>query len=74
VAATIKPTATVPLKGGRLMTMQGDHWFVAQNLSTRELIEAAYDLPPALVAGGSAWVQTERFDIQGQVPGEVKIC
>ena len=41
--------------------------FIATNLTLRELIGAAYDVPPpfqkARISGGPVWIDAERFDI-----------
>lgn len=46
--------------------------FTANNHTLRECIGFAYDLNPALVSGGPAWLDSERYDITGLVPGDTR--
>jgi uncharacterized protein (TIGR03435 family) len=48
--------------------------FTATSLTLRELIGAAYDVPPPLqkarISGGPAWMDAERFDIVAKAQGD----
>ena len=48
--------------------------FTATNLTLRELIGAAYDIPPPLqkarMSGGPMWMDAERFDVVAKAQGE----
>jgi len=65
--ATIKPAD--PESRGRYITMQSAHQFYAKNHSVRTLVMAAYNLHARAVAGGPAWIDNDRFDIQAVTPG-----
>jgi uncharacterized protein (TIGR03435 family) len=69
-AAAIRPNTS----GGGNMSVQvlpGGR-FVADNITVKELIRAAYqfELEPSQIVGGPAWIETERFDIQATAGGE----
>ncbi|HEY4362415.1 MAG TPA: TIGR03435 family protein [Bryobacteraceae bacterium] len=68
--ATIKPTAT-DWTGGRYMTMKGGQ-FAAKNYQIRVLLAAAYNLTPAAISGGPAWLDSDHYDIVAKVPGPTK--
>ncbi len=60
-----KPRGIPPLMNGR---------FTAGEMTLKELIRIAYGLPALLssqVVGGAAWVDSDRFDIEAQVPGDM---
>jgi uncharacterized protein (TIGR03435 family) len=69
--ATIKPA---PDDGnrGRFLRMQTANQFVARNYTLRVLISAAYNLNPKAIAGGPAWVDSDRYDIVARTPGGVR--
>jgi len=69
--ATIKPT-DLGLQAGRFMRMQTAHQFVARNFALRGLVAAAYNLTPRAISGGPAWIDSERFDILAEAPGDVR--
>lgn len=69
--ATIKPTAP-DYRGGRFITMQGAHQFVARNYTLKFMVAAAYDLPPRTISGGPEWIDSERYDILAVTPGDVR--
>ena len=58
--ATIRPTAP---DGGKFITMQSTHQFVAKNQALRTLVAAEYSLTPRAISGGPALVDSDRFDI-----------
>jgi uncharacterized protein (TIGR03435 family) len=68
--ATIKPTP--PGAGGRWIRMLSAHEFAAKNHALRTLIAAAYNLSPQAIAGGPAWVDSDRYDIVAKAPGDVR--
>jgi uncharacterized protein (TIGR03435 family) len=70
--ATIKPTTLDWPSGGRYMRMQTAHQFVARNYTLRVILAAAYYLTPSAVSGGPAWVDSDRYDILAEVPGQVR--
>ena len=68
--ATIKLSAFDP----------GPRWFrfidalrwTAFNQTLKQCIAQAYKLPPALISGGPAWVDSERYEIIAIEPGETR--
>ena len=70
--ATIKPTTLDWPAGGRFMRMQTAHQFVARNYTLRVILAAAYYLTPGAVSGGPAWVDSDRYDILAEAPGQVR--
>ena len=69
--ATIKPTDP-DYKGGRFITMQSSHVFVAKNYTVKALVVAAYNLNPRAVSGGPAWFDSDRYDIVAKAPNAVR--
>jgi uncharacterized protein (TIGR03435 family) len=69
--ATIKP-APPDDRGGRYLTMQGGHQFIAKNYSLKYMVAAAYNLNPRAVSGGPDWTDSVRFDIRAVTPGETR--
>lgn len=65
--ATIKPTAP-DYRGGKFIVMQSTRHYVVRNYPVRDLISAAYDLPPRAVSGGPDWVNTDHYDIDALIP------
>jgi uncharacterized protein (TIGR03435 family) len=70
--ATIKPTTLDWPSGGRFMRMQTAHQFVARNYTLRVILAAAYNLTPGAISGGPAWVDSDRYDIVAEAPGQVR--
>lgn len=68
---TIKQVEHDP-KGGRFITIQGDHRFVGKDYTLKLLIAAAYDLNPRTISGGPGWIETDHYDILALTPGEVR--
>jgi uncharacterized protein (TIGR03435 family) len=77
--ATIKPTGPEP--NGRWIRMESANRFMAHNHAVRTLIAAAYDLNPQAIlfdnrlltrVGGTAWVDSDRWDIVAKTPGEIR--
>jgi len=54
------------------MRMQTAHQFVARNYTLRVILAAAYNLTPRAISGGPAWVDSDRYDILAEVPGQVR--
>jgi uncharacterized protein (TIGR03435 family) len=69
--ATIKPTPP-DWSGGRFIRMQSAHQFVAKNHALKTLIAAAYNLSPRAIAGGPAWLGSDRYDILAKTSGELR--
>ena len=69
--ATIKPTNPDD-RSGRFITMQGTRQFVARSYTAKYMVSAAYNLPPRLISGGPAWIDTDLYDILAQTPGNVR--
>src|SRR4051794_6314454 len=67
--ATIKQAAPDD-RGGRYLTMQGAHQFIAKNYSLKYMVAAAYNLNPRAVSGGADWTDSIRYDIRAVTPGE----
>src|SRR5580693_4657358 len=70
--ATIKPTTLDWPSGGRFIRMQTAHQFVARNYTLRVILAAAYSLTPGAISGGPAWVDSDRYDILAEAPGQVR--
>jgi uncharacterized protein (TIGR03435 family) len=68
--ATIKPAP--PGVQGRWIRMQSTSEFAARNHALKTLIAAAYNVSPQAVLGGPAWVDSDRYDIDGRTPGAVR--
>jgi len=68
--ATIKPAD--PDFRGRYIRMQSTNRFQARNHSLKTLIQAAYNLTPRAVSGGPAWVETDKYEIVAETPGNVR--
>ena len=69
--ATVKRTPP-DWTGGRWMRMQTARQFEARGYQMRVLIGAAYNLPPSAISGGPAWLNSELYDFQGQVSGDIR--
>src|ERR1700681_4418444 len=69
--ATIKP-GDPDVRAGRFIRMQSTHQFQARNHALRTLIAAAYNLSPKAISGGPAWVDSEKFDIIAETPGDTR--
>lgn len=50
----------------------GPRQFTASNHTLRECIGFAYDLSPRLISGGPAWLDSQRYDIAGMIPGNTR--
>jgi uncharacterized protein (TIGR03435 family) len=70
--ASIKPTPSGDLNGGRWIRMQSLDQFSAKNHSLKTLIAAAYSLNPRGISGGPSWSDSEHFDISAKTPGGVR--
>jgi uncharacterized protein (TIGR03435 family) len=68
--ATIKPA--VPGSPGRWIKMQSANRFYAKNHTVKSLIEAAYDLTPRAISGGPSWIDSDRYEILAETPGDVR--
>jgi uncharacterized protein (TIGR03435 family) len=68
--ATIKPAD--PDTRGRWIRMQSTNRLFAKNFTLKELIGFAYSLTPRAISGGSAWIESDRYDILAATPGEVR--
>ena len=67
---SIKPneSGTLPM---RAQVTQSGHWILT-NITLRYLVGRAYpDLLPSEITGGPNWVDTERFDLNAKIVGEV---
>jgi uncharacterized protein (TIGR03435 family) len=65
--ATIKPSK--PEAQGKGFRVQGRR-FSTMNTSLSDLITFAYGLHARQIAGGSAWMETEKYDLAAQPDGE----
>jgi len=70
--ATIKPTTLDWPADGRFMRMQTAHMFVARNYTLRVILAAAYSLTPGAISGGPPWVDSDRYDILAEAPGQAR--
>ena len=71
--ATIKPSD--PNRPGKLFTVRGQN-VVTINTTLSDLIKMAYDLHSRQIAGGPAWIETEKFDVTAKpdVPGQPSVA
>jgi len=59
--------------GGGLSGMRRDSGrFTVSNTSLRTLIRNAYRVPDFTISGGPAWINTDAYDIEAKVEGEVE--
>jgi len=67
-AVSIKPTDPAAGKGrgpnGSLQFMPGR--VVGRNITVRRIVQAAYHLTPFQLAGGPAWLDSDRFDMEAK--------
>jgi uncharacterized protein (TIGR03435 family) len=68
--ATIKPSRTDV--GFRNFRFIDAHRWTANNQTLKECISHAYSLPPELISGGPAWVDSDKYDIVAIEPGETR--
>ncbi len=68
--STVKPAD--PDSQGMTFRYAGPRRFTANNHTVKECIGFAYNLTPALMPGGPAWIESDRFDIVGEIPGETQ--
>src|SRR6202007_2624938 len=70
--ATIKPSD--PASKGQIVTLRGAE-VIATNATVRDLINLAYWLHPKQVAGGPAWMESEKYDMAGKpdAPGQPNV-
>jgi uncharacterized protein (TIGR03435 family) len=68
--ATIKPSTTEP--GPRWFRFIDARRWTAFNQTLKQCIAQAYHVPPALISGGPAWVDSERYEIVAIEPGETR--
>jgi uncharacterized protein (TIGR03435 family) len=68
--ATIKPSTFEP--GPRWFRFIDSRRWTAFNQTLKQCIAQAYKLPPALISGGPAWIDSERYEIVAIEPGETR--
>jgi uncharacterized protein (TIGR03435 family) len=68
--ATIKPSTYDP--GPRWFRFIDARRWTAFNQTLKQCIAQAYKLPPALISGGPAWADSERYEIVAIEPGETR--
>lgn len=68
--STIKSAS--PDAQGMSFRFVGARRFMANNHTLKECIGYAYNLTPALIPGGPPWIETDRYDIVGETPGEAR--
>jgi len=61
--ATIKPSDP-SAQSGTYFTVKGSH-VLARNVTLEDLISLAYAVHPKQIVDGPAWLETERFDLDG---------
>jgi uncharacterized protein (TIGR03435 family) len=69
--ATIKPTPP-DWRGGRFVTMQGAHQFVARNYTLKYMIATAYSVTLRTISGGPSWIDSDPYDILAANPELVR--
>jgi uncharacterized protein (TIGR03435 family) len=68
--STVKPAS--PDSQGMTFRFAGPRRFTANNHTLKECIGFAYNLTPALMPGGPPWLESDRYDIVGELPGETQ--
>src|SRR5689334_17167697 len=68
--ATIKPSTSEP--GPRWFRFVDARRWTAFNQTLKQCIAQAYKLPAALIYGGPAWIDSERYEIVALEPGETR--
>jgi uncharacterized protein (TIGR03435 family) len=68
--ASVKLSGPKQMIANALLTYPGAR-VVALGATLRFLIKAAYNLPPAQITGGPAWIDKTRFDIEAKPPADV---
>jgi len=68
--ATVKQTPEG--ERSRIFKMEGTHRWVAINFTLKKLIALAYDLSPRTISGGPGWIESQHFNIEATVPGDVR--
>lgn len=68
--ATIKPSTFEA--GPRWFRFVDAHRWTAFNQTLKQCIAQAYELPPASISGGPAWVDSERYEIVAIEPGDTR--
>jgi uncharacterized protein (TIGR03435 family) len=68
--STIKPSPAATK--GFSFKYTGPRQFTANNHTLRECVGFAYDASPTLITGGPPWLDSERYDIAGVIPGETR--
>ncbi len=69
--ATIKPVEPQS-QGGRYITMQGEHRFVAKQYTVKLLIGCRVRPHPQAISGGPEWMNSDPFDIAALTPGATR--
>ena len=65
--ASFKPSdPALAGRGGGIRPAQGGIRYVANNITIRTMLQAAYRLKPEQVVGGPSWLDNELFDMQGK--------
>lgn len=65
--ATIKPALPNEVKGNFRI---GSHRIFIENQSVANLVSFAYSVHPKQIVNGPAWIETEKYDIEGQAEPE----
>jgi uncharacterized protein (TIGR03435 family) len=52
--------------------MQSAHRFQAKNYTVQGLIAAAYNLNPRAISGAPAWAESDRYEVIGATPGDLR--
>src|ERR1700744_2792553 len=69
--ATVKPVEA-DARSGRFFKMDGPHRWIATNFTLKNLIALAYDLNPRTINGGPEWIESQHFNIEATVSGDVR--
>jgi uncharacterized protein (TIGR03435 family) len=69
--ATVRPV-DADLHAGRMFKLDGPHRWTATNFTLKNLIALAYDLNPRTISGGPGWMESQYFNIEAVIPGDVR--
>lgn len=70
-ASTVTPSS--PGVRGMSFRHVGVHRFLSNNHTLKECIAYAYGLTPELIVGGPGWIDSARYNVVAQTPGDTKL-
>jgi uncharacterized protein (TIGR03435 family) len=68
VAGSIKPSA--PDAPGKFVHLDPAGGFDIANMSLKEIIAVAWNIPPHQISGGPSWLNSDRYDVSVRLPAD----